>query len=67
MYAPVFPYYRMQRLLWHKVDPLDLTHPICDPRAVLLTNRVSDELPEDAEYCGKCKYKADRLATLAQS
>jgi hypothetical protein len=54
----------MPRQLWHKVDPLDLPHPICDPRAVLLTSQARDELPEGAEYCGKCKYKADRIAAV---
>jgi len=56
MFAPTYPYYRMKRELWHRVNPLYLVHPICNSKAVLVCNRVCDEPPEGAEVCELCLY-----------
>jgi len=60
MYAPIYPYYRMKRQLWHKVNPLHLVRPICSSAAVLVTNRAQDEPPEGADVCELCRRWEDR-------
>lgn len=64
MYAPIFPYYAMPNKLWHKVNPLDLVHPICNPRGVLMCTQICDELPTDADYCQTCAIREHFFAAV---
>lgn len=55
MYAPSFPSPKFPRPSWHKVNPLDLVHPVCGVRIVLNCVKVRDEVPDGESYCANCR------------
>ena len=54
MFAPSFPSYKIPRPCWHKVDPLDLVHSVCNPSIVVRCAMVRDTVPDDEKYCRVC-------------
>lgn len=56
MYAPTFQIWGYaSRKVWHMVDPSNLSHAACNPRAVLNGVEMRPDVPAGAEYCKKCE------------
>ena len=60
MYAPILITWD-GIVRWHRVNPRNLIHPVCNSASVIDANQIRDDLPDDAVYCNNCRVRHGAL------